>query len=43
MLEATRLTLSVLDELGLDAYLKTSGGKGMHIIVPLARHAVGTR
>lgn len=39
MLEATRLTLSVLDELGLDAYLKTSGGKGMHIIVPLARHA----
>lgn len=39
MLEATRLTLSVLDELGLDAYLKTSGGKGMHIIVPLARQA----
>lgn len=39
MLEATRLTLSVLDELGLQAFLKTSGGKGMHIIVPLARHA----
>jgi bifunctional non-homologous end joining protein LigD len=39
MLEATQLTLSVLDELGLQAFLKTSGGKGMHIIVPLARHA----
>ncbi len=39
MLEATRLTLAVLDELGLQAFLKTSGGKGMHIIVPLARHA----
>lgn len=39
MLEATRLTLSVLDGLGLQAFLKTSGGKGIHIIVPLARHA----
>jgi bifunctional non-homologous end joining protein LigD len=39
MLEATRLTLAVLDELHLDAYLKTSGGKGIHIIVPLARRA----
>ncbi|MBD9416334.1 DNA ligase D [Pseudomonas sp. PDM16] len=39
MLEATRLTLTVLDELGLDAYLKTSGGKGIHIIVPLSRRA----
>ena len=39
MLEATQLTLAALDELGLDCYLKTSGGKGMHLIVPLARHA----
>lgn len=39
MLEATRLTLAVLDELGLEAWLKTSGGKGMHIVVPLARQA----
>lgn len=39
MIEATQLTLSVLDELGLDAYLKTSGGKGLHIVVPLARKA----
>ena len=37
MLEATHLLLSVLDELELDTYLKTSGGKGMHLIVPLAR------
>jgi bifunctional non-homologous end joining protein LigD len=37
MIEATRLTLSVLDELGLQAFLKTSGGKGMHVVVPLAR------
>ncbi|MDB6141763.1 MAG: ligD [Pseudomonas sp.] len=39
MLEATQMTLAVLDELGLEAFLKTSGGKGMHIIVPLARQA----
>ncbi|WP_397452376.1 DNA ligase D [Pseudomonas sp. NA-150] len=39
MLEATQLILSVLDELGLEAFLKTSGGKGMHIVVPLARQA----
>lgn len=39
MQEATQLTLSVLDELGLQVFLKTSGGKGMHLIVPLARKA----
>lgn len=39
MLEATHLTLSVLGELGLQAFLKTSGGKGMHLVVPLARKA----
>jgi len=37
MIEATRLTLAVLDELGLACFLKTSGGKGMHILVPLER------
>ena len=37
MLEATRLTLTLLDELGLESFLKTSGGKGMHIVVPIER------
>lgn len=35
MVEATQLVLTVLDELGLTAFLKTSGGKGMHLVVPL--------
>ncbi|RMO18648.1 ATP-dependent DNA ligase [Pseudomonas cichorii] len=39
MIEATQMLLAVLEELGLEAFLKTSGGKGMHIIVPLARQA----
>ncbi|NWD26116.1 DNA ligase D [Pseudomonas yamanorum] len=37
MLEAAQLTLSVVDELGLEAFVKTSGGKGLHLVVPLAR------
>lgn len=39
MVEATQLTLTLLDELGLQAFLKTSGGKGMHVVVPLTRRA----
>lgn len=39
VIEAARLTLAVLDELKLDAFLKTSGGKGLHIVIPLARES----
>ena len=38
--EAAQLMKSFLDELGLKSVLKTSGGKGLHVIVPLApRHS----
>ncbi|NTW70977.1 MAG: DNA ligase D [Eubacteriaceae bacterium] len=35
MLEAAGLTHTLLEELGLESFLKTSGGKGLHIVVPL--------
>lgn len=37
MVEATRMTLQLLDELGLQAFLKTSGGRGVHVVVPIDR------
>ncbi len=33
--EAALLTRTLLDELGLLAWLKTSGGKGLHVVVPI--------
>ncbi|MDR0277793.1 MAG: DNA ligase D [Paucimonas sp.] len=39
MVEATTLTLTLLDEIGLRYFLKTSGGKGIHVVVPLQRRA----
>ena len=33
--EATTLTKKMLDLLGLESFLKTSGGKGLHVVVPL--------
>jgi len=39
MVEATQLTLTILDSLGLQAFLKTSGGKGIHLVVPLTPEA----
>lgn len=37
MVEATHMTLDLLDGLSLRAFLKTSGGRGMHVVVPIDR------
>ena len=39
MIEAAQLTRTLLDELGLVSFCKTSGGKGFHVVVPLSRQA----
>ncbi|CAD6515598.1 DNA ligase [Paraburkholderia kirstenboschensis] len=39
MIEAAQLTRSLLYELGLTSFCKTSGGKGFHVVVPLSKHA----
>ncbi|GGD50400.1 DNA ligase D [Caballeronia grimmiae] len=39
MLEAAKLTRDLLQELGLTSFCKTSGGKGVHVVVPLAKQA----
>ncbi|WP_233809784.1 DNA ligase D [Paraburkholderia sp. HP33-1] len=37
MIEAAQLTRDLLAELGLESWCKTSGGKGLHVVVPLAK------
>jgi bifunctional non-homologous end joining protein LigD len=35
LVEATEITHKMLEMLGLASFLKTSGGKGLHVVVPL--------
>jgi bifunctional non-homologous end joining protein LigD len=37
LVEATRLTRKVVDGLGFEGFLKTTGGKGLHVVFPIAR------
>lgn len=39
MIDAAQIVRGLLDELGLVSFCKTSGGKGLHVVVPLTRHA----
>lgn len=36
VIEAAQLTRTVLGDLGLESFCQTSGGKGLHIVVPIA-------
>ncbi|RQS21241.1 DNA ligase D [Burkholderia sp. Bp8998] len=38
MIEAAQLVRGLLDELSLASFCKTSGGKGLHVVVPITRH-----
>ncbi|ALA59070.1 DNA ligase D [Nitrospira moscoviensis] len=37
VIEAAQLTRTLLDELGLVSFVKTTGGKGLHLVTPIER------
>jgi bifunctional non-homologous end joining protein LigD len=37
LLRATRLTQKLVDSLGFESFLKTTGGKGLHVVFPIER------
>jgi bifunctional non-homologous end joining protein LigD len=37
LLRGTRLTRTLLEKLGLKCFLKTTGGKGLHVVAPIER------
>jgi bifunctional non-homologous end joining protein LigD len=37
LVKATRLTRTLLEKLGLKCFLKTTGGKGLHVVAPIER------
>lgn len=39
MIEAAEMTRALLHDLGFESFCKTSGGKGLHVVVPLAPEA----
>jgi DNA ligase D len=39
MIEAAEMTRALLHDLGLESFCKTSGGKGLHVVVPLTPQA----